>query len=98
MGPSPGVLRSALVACLCAAAIAGAPPAKAESYDASVWGFDRERTLERSPRLLGMGRLTLADDLHNRISLWEFAGNPTGIAAAESEDWVIEQFEAPARV
>jgi len=26
----------------------------------------------------------LADDLHNRVTLWDFAGNPTGIAAAET--------------
>jgi len=39
----------------------------------------------RSPRMLGMGRLSLVVDAqHNRITMWDFAGNPTGIADAES--------------
>ena len=38
----------------------------------------------RSPRLLGMGRLTLADDLHNRVGMWDFAANPTGVLDADS--------------
>src|SRR5688572_27037518 len=38
----------------------------------------------RSPRLLGMGRLSLADDVHGRINFWDFAGNPIGLADADS--------------
>ena len=38
----------------------------------------------RSPRLLGMGRLTLADDLHNKLGMWDFAANPTGVLDADS--------------
>lgn len=39
----------------------------------------------RSTRLLGMGRLTyVVEDVHSRIQLWEFAGNPTGIMSADS--------------
>src|SRR5262245_13250418 len=34
--------------------------------------------IARSPRLLGMGRLTLADDRHNNLGMWDFAANPTG--------------------
>ena len=38
----------------------------------------------RSPRLLGMGRLTLADDKHNSVGMWDFAANPTGVLDADS--------------
>ena len=41
--------------------------------------------LSRSPGLVGMGMLTLVgDDPHHRITLWDFAGNPAGVAQAES--------------
>lgn len=41
--------------------------------------------IARSPRMLGMGRLSLVMDAsHNRITMWDFAGNPTGIAESES--------------
>jgi hypothetical protein len=40
--------------------------------------------LFRSPRLVGMGRLTLADDHRNRLTMWDFAGNPTGILEADT--------------
>jgi hypothetical protein len=61
-------------------------PASAQLYE------DARRSLgyapdpiERSPRLLGMGRLTLVvDDPRNRISLWDFARNPTGILDDDS--------------
>ena len=63
-----------------------AGPAAAQDYAAT------EQTLgvspgpiSRSPRLSGMGRLTVVgDDPHNRITLWDFAGNPAGIASADS--------------
>ncbi|HYM81821.1 MAG TPA: hypothetical protein VEY91_10505 [Candidatus Limnocylindria bacterium] len=38
----------------------------------------------RSPRLLGMGRLTLAADANNRITLWDFAAHPTGVLEDDS--------------
>jgi hypothetical protein len=41
--------------------------------------------LDRSPRLVGMGRLSLVlDDPHHRLDLWEFAGNPAGLLDADS--------------
>lgn len=41
--------------------------------------------LARTARPLGMGRLTLVlPDANNRITLWDFAGNPTGILEADS--------------
>lgn len=42
------------------------------------------RSNDRSPRLQGMGRLTLADDLNNGMSVWDLAGNPMGLWAADS--------------
>jgi len=43
----------------------------------------------RSPRLLGMGGLSLTiDDPHNRISLWDFAGFPTGVLDADTNSVV----------
>jgi hypothetical protein len=63
-----------------------AAPASAQFYD------DARRStgltlgpIERSPRLLGMGRMTyVGNDPHNRITLWDFAGNPTGILESDS--------------
>lgn len=70
---------------ICLGVPSGAIPAAAQQYEASLRSLDYfPDPLARSPRLLGMGRLTLADDLHNHINLWDFAGNPTGIADAES--------------
>lgn len=85
MSPSPRVLRSALVIVMCLGPLAAVPPAFAQQLESTLRSLDyAPDPLARSPRLLGMGRLTLSDDLHNRISLWDFAGNPTGIAEAES--------------
>ena len=87
MGPSPGLRPSAVwVFALSLAALAlAAPPASAQLYDEARLALDLGPDfLERSPRLLGMGRLTLADDRHNRITMWDFARNPTGVWDAES--------------
>ncbi|MBI1799953.1 MAG: hypothetical protein HYR73_09760, partial [Candidatus Eisenbacteria bacterium] len=41
--------------------------------------------LGRSPGLAGMGRLTVVgEDPHYRITLWDLAGNPTGVLGADS--------------
>jgi opacity protein-like surface antigen len=41
--------------------------------------------LTRSPRLVGTGRLELViPDRHNRINLWDFCGNPAGLAMDDS--------------
>lgn len=68
-----------------------AVPASAQFYDDARTALDLSLgPIQRSPRLLGMGRLTLvADDPHNRIQLWDFAGNPTGIL----EDDSVSTFE-----
>src|SRR5262245_57508921 len=85
MGMSRRVLSSAIATGACLCVLAGASPSRAQVHDAALRSLDYSPDpLARSPRLLGMGRLTLADDLHNRLTLWDFAGNPLGIAEAES--------------
>jgi hypothetical protein len=42
------------------------------------------RPIDRSPRLLGMGKMTLADDPNNGLTMWDFAGNPIGIWEADT--------------
>jgi hypothetical protein len=62
-----------------------AVPADAQFLDATrqvLAPFPRQN--DRTPRLLGMGRLTLADDLNNGMSVWDLAGNPMGIWEADS--------------
>ena len=66
--------------------LASAGPAAAQRYEDArrILGFGQD-PIGRSPRLAGMGGLTVVgDDRHNRITLWDFALNPTGIAEAES--------------
>ena len=67
-------------------AIAVAAPASAQIYEGArdALGLQSD-ALARSPRLAGMGRLTVVgDDPHNRIDYWNFAGNAVGIGAADS--------------
>jgi len=85
MGPSRRVLGGAIVMTMCVVASLGTHPAAAQDYENSLRSLDyAPDPLTRSPRLLGMGRLTLANDLHNHINLWDFAGSPAGLADAES--------------
>jgi hypothetical protein len=79
------------------AAFVAARPAVAQLYDdarrAVAFAPD---PIARSPRLLGMGRLVyLLDDPQNRISLWDFAGNPTGLMEDDSTS-IIEFMPATA--
>lgn len=63
-----------------------AAPAYAQFYDAArqAVGFAPD-PLARSARLIGMGSLTVVgSDPHNKVSLWDFAGNPLGIADDDS--------------
>ncbi len=87
MGSSPGRRPSAVwvFALSLASLMMAAGPAPAQFYDEARSALDLGPDgLERSPRLLGMGRLTLADDRHNRITMWDFAGNPTGVWEVDS--------------
>src|SRR6267142_1487193 len=75
-----GVMLLALVGVLLPA------PAHAQLYE------DIRRSLElspdplaRSPRHVAMGGITLVvPDLHQRIDLWEYAGNPAGLVSSDS--------------
>lgn len=77
-------------ACLAAslAVAAAALPARAQV----LFYEDARRDLDlapdpiaRSPRLLGMGRLVyVLPDAGTRVNLWDFAGNPAGVLAADS--------------
>ena len=85
MSPRRRVRLSALVIVALIVAVPAAP-ASAQFYEAALRSLDLSPDpLARSPRLVGMGRLTyVGNDPHNRIRMWDFAGNPTGIAEAES--------------
>lgn len=83
MGFPPRVLTSAMLSLMCLAAPGLTAKAQAQESGLKALGYVAD-PLSRSPRLLAMGRLQLVDGLHNHLSLWDFAGNPTGIAAAES--------------
>jgi hypothetical protein len=62
-----------------------AAPAFAQFLDGTrqaLAPFPRQN--DRTPRLLGMGRLTLADDMNNGMTVWDLAGNPMGVWEADS--------------
>jgi hypothetical protein len=85
MSPSHRVLLGALtIGVLLAPAVA--VPVLAQDYEAARRSLDfAPDPLARSPRLLGMGRLGfVVDDPNNRLTLWDFAGNPTGILEDDS--------------
>jgi hypothetical protein len=84
MSPRRRVLLSAIISILLITALA--VPVYAQFYDAArgSMGFSLD-AIERSPRLLGMGGMTLVgDDPHTAITLWDFAGSPLGILEADS--------------
>lgn len=57
----------------------------AQLYEAARQSLDfAPDATARSPRLMGMGRLSLASDVHGRINLWELSGNPIGVIDADS--------------
>jgi hypothetical protein len=91
MSPWKRVRIGALLTILCVLGFAAARPARAQLYEQSRRALDlTPDPLERSPRLLGMGRLTVVgDDPHYRLTLWDFGGNPAGVPDADS----ISSFE-----
>ncbi len=82
MSPRLGV-RIVALALQLLAVTAGSASA---DYDAARRFLDlTPDPIERSPRLLGMGRLTwVGRDPHHQINLWDFAGNPTGVFGDDS--------------
>lgn len=84
MRPSRGILAKALMLSMVAAAVSSAP-ALAQFYDPAVASLGLNSDVARSPRLLGMGSLSLVvPDRYQRISLWDFAGSPLGLADVDS--------------
>ena len=84
MSPRRRVLLSAISSILLLTALA--VPAHAQFYDVArgSLGFSLD-AIERSPRLVGMGGMTLVgDDPHTAITLWDFAASPLGILEADS--------------
>src|SRR5262249_48142631 len=63
-----------------------ATPVRAQLYDDTrrVLGLAPD-PLARSPRLVGMGGLSLIyDDAHSRMDLWEYAHNPAALLNVDS--------------
>ena len=85
MSPRSGAPWSVL-AIACAAIALGAAPASAQTLPSATDAFVQfPDPIARSPRLVGMGRLTLVvPDRHNRITLWDYARNPAGLALDDS--------------
>ena len=85
MSPSHGVRW--WVVCLAGSlSMFAAIPVQAQAFEDPRISFDlTPDPLARSPRLLGLGRLSLTlADPHNRINLWDFAGNPAGLFDSDS--------------
>ena len=85
MSPGYGVrIGAVLVSFL--AALGVATSVSAQLYEDTRRSLDLSPDpIARSPRLLGMGRLNYVfDDRRNRITLWDFAGNPTGVLEDDS--------------
>jgi hypothetical protein len=84
MHPSRRVWMSALV--LAALVVVPAARSMAQTYDeARRSALLSPAPFERSPHMLGMGRLELViEDDHTRFNLWDFAQNPTGVFGADT--------------
>jgi hypothetical protein len=84
MSPFRRVLTNALVLTLAAAAV-GVQAASAQFYDPALRSLDLVTEVARSPRLLGMGGLSLVvPDRDNHLTLWDFAANPLGAFGEDS--------------
>lgn len=81
--PRPRRRRGAFVLLVAACFASPAPAQMLEDVPPGLGAsFD---PLHRSARPVGMGRLTLVlPDGNNRITMWDFAGNPTGVLEADS--------------
>lgn len=85
MSPTRWVLPRALSLSLLAAVFA-AGTASAQYYDPALRALDLSTgQVARSPRLLGMGGLSLViPDRDNQTNLWDFAGIPVGLASDDT--------------
>src|SRR5262245_53009219 len=78
--------RGLMLSALCSwTLIAWTTVSIAQIRDPSNLTFDfSPDATNRSPRLLGMGRLTLPSDVHNGVNLWDLAANPIGLFESDS--------------
>lgn len=84
MSPFRRVLTNALVLILAATTI-GVHSAGAQFYDPALRSLDLVTDVARSPRLLGMGGLSLViPDRDNHLTLWDFAASPLGAFGEDS--------------
>ena len=84
MSPSLRVLAKALP-CACVVLTLGAGWVSAQQYEPELRALDLATDVSRSPRLLAMGRLSLAiPDGSNALDLWDFAANPLGVYGDDS--------------
>jgi hypothetical protein len=84
------VTRGLVLSALCGWALTFSPAVpEAQVYEAARRSLDfAPDQTSRYPRLLGMGRLSLVSDVHNRLNLWDFAGNPVGVLNADTSSTV----------
>ena len=88
MRPSHCVLPKAFAFAVLAGLLA-AGLAFAQSYDPALRSLDLGSDVPRSPRLLGMGSLSISvPDRHQSFSLWDFAGSPVGVYGEDSSSTV----------
>lgn len=86
MSAPRGRRLSALAAILASLALAAPSLAQVADAPAAVRApfYTDPNPLWRSPALIGMGRLTLAEDRDNDLDLWDFARNPAGIYGSDT--------------
>src|SRR5438552_8670302 len=87
MSPERRVLLGLCVFATLATALLAAAPARAQLfYDDTRRALDLgPDPLARSPRMVGMGRLTyVIDDVHHRFDIWEFSANPAALLVSDS--------------
>ena len=67
-------------------ALAAAAPVHAQFYDETRRALELgPDPLAHSPRLVGMGGLTLAlEETHSRYDVWEFSGNPAALMQSDT--------------
>jgi hypothetical protein len=84
MNPKRWVLNGAWALATIATLVAA--PAYAQFYEDARRDLDLgPDAISRSPRMLGMGRLSLVlDDVHLRLDIWEFSANPAGLYESDS--------------
>lgn len=84
MRPSRNMLAKALTLAVLAGVLASGP-AFAQFFDPTLQALGLTSDVSRSPRLLGLGGLSLVvPDAHQRLSLWDFAHNPVGIGPSDT--------------